>query len=425
MRVLIKGGSVSGFQHDEAKWNEPVNIKDYDVAILNLNGIIESAGELATPSGSIPESIEFPPIEDIVKLLRAGNELFIFLPETREINLIHVDDGDSSKEEVDLLSWLPFNITTVEESGRSVNKKSVPSGWRWYFDSDFDWPMYISETSLKDDVLPVNGMIERTVLNTIAQTTFEEDIASQVTISLGVDIASQITNDNQERLYPGAIYLLPLKPSYSFSGAAAELLSQFYGLSIESSSVPNWAEQKRLPRQQEIVERSQELKEEFERLEQFRKLLYADGSELEEVVLAAFEELGFETTPEVSGKRDGAVLFDDKALVLETHGTENAIGVGKVDQLDRWVRDAEDDFEDRDVGGLLVANTHRKQELEDRGQPIVGDPEDHLEGYGYKLLTTPQLYGLIQRHQERELSQEGLKEALVETDSDINLASDL
>jgi hypothetical protein len=414
MRILIKGGSVSGFSHDEAEWNEPVNIKDYDVAILNLNGIIENAGELATPSSSIPESIEFPPIEDILKLLRAGNELYIFLPETRKINLIQVDDGDTSKEEVDLLSWLPFHIETVEESGRSVNQKSVPSGWRWYFDGDFDWPMYISGITMKDGVLPINRMIENTVQNTIAQTTFEEDIASQVTISLGVDIATQIANDNQESVYPGVTYLLPPKPDSSFGEAAAEMLSQFYGLSTESGSVPDWAEKKRLPRQQEILKRSQELKEEFERLEQFRKLLYADGSELEEVVLTAFEELGFETTPEISGKRDGAVLLDEKAFVLETHGTENAIGVGKVDQLDRWVRDAEEDFEDRDIEGLLVANSYRKQKPENRGQPIAGDPKKHLQDYGHKLLTTTQLYYAIQRNQRDDLSPAEIKEILQE-----------
>jgi len=60
MRILTKGGSILGVQHDEAEWNEPVNIKDYDVVILNLNGISEKAGELATPNSSIPQSIEFP-----------------------------------------------------------------------------------------------------------------------------------------------------------------------------------------------------------------------------------------------------------------------------------------------------------------------------------------------------------------------------
>jgi hypothetical protein len=206
--------------------------------------------------------------------------------------------------------------------------------------------------------------------------------------------------------------VLPLKPGYSFSETAAEILSHLYGFSIEASSVPDWAENKRLPRQEEIIEQSHELKREFERLNRFNKLLYADGPELEEIVLDAFEELGFETRPEISGKRDGAVLFDEKVFVLETHGTENAIGVGKVDQLNRWVRDAEEDFENRDVEGLLVANAHRRQKPEKRSQPIVGDPKENLEGYGYKLLTTPQLYQFIQKKQQEELPTEEIRDAL-------------
>lgn len=412
MRILTKGGSIPGIRHDEAEWKEPVNIKDYDIVILNLNNIIEKAGELATPDSSIPQSIEFPPIEDVVKLLRAGNELYILLPETRKINLLRVEDGDSSEEELDLLSWLPFNIQTSEESGVSVDQDSVPGRWKWYFNEDFDWPMYLSRVSLKDDVLPVDGIFSNVTQSTIAQTTFEEDIASRLLITDMGDLAAKLGNTEMERNYPGSVYMLPLKPGYTFDRAAAEMLSQLHGFSVESSSIPDWAQNKRLPRQQEIIEQSHELKREYERLDRFRKLLYADGQELEEIVLEAFEELGFETRPEISGKRDGAVLLDDTVFVLETHGTENAIGVGKVDQLDRWVRDAEEDFEGRDVKGLLVANAYRLQEPEKRGPALVGDPKEDFEDYGYKLLTTPQLYRLIQRNQQQNLSREEIREGL-------------
>lgn len=415
--VLAKGGSIPGLQHDEAEWEEPANIKDYDIVILNLNGIIEKAGELATPSSNIPQSIEFPSVEDVVKSLGAGNELYIFLPDTRKINLLRVEDGNSSKEEVDLLSWLPFDIQTSEESGVSVDQDSVPGRWQWYFDEDFDWPMYISRASLKDDVLRTQSSHDHIAQYTVAETTFEEDIASRLTITVLTDIVTMLTEDDEmETGYPGAVYLLPLKPNYSFSEVAAKILTHLHGLSIEASTVPDWAENKQLPRQQEIVEEYYELREEFEKLDRFNKLLYADGSELEEVVLDAFEELGFETRPEIPGKRDGTVLFDEKVFVLETHGTENAIGVGKVDQLDRWVRDAEEDFEDRYIEGLLVANAHRRQEPENRGHPIVGDPKADLEDYGYKLLTTFQLYRFIQKSQQEELSTEEVGESLRESE---------
>lgn len=421
MRVLSKGGSIQDLKHDDAGWNEPVNVKDYDIVFLNLNSIIEKAEEFTTPDSNIPQSIEFPPAEDIVKLLRAGNRLYIFLPDTRKINLTQVEDDDSYESEIDLLSWLPFDLQTSEESGISVDQDSVPQHWQWYFDEDFDWPMYISTASLKEDVLPVQGIFSNVGQYSIAQTTFDENIASRLMITDEGDLVSELSEAETERNYPGSVYLLPLKPNYSFSEAAAEMLSRFHGISIEPRSVPDWVENKKLPRQHEMIEKSRKLRREFERLDRFSKLLYADGPELENVVLDAFQELGFETKPEVRGKRDGAVLLDDKAFILETYGTENTIGVEKVEQLNRWIRYAREEFEDRDLEGLLVANANLRREPEDRGQTIVGDPKEDIQNYGYKLLTTPKLYEFIRMNQLGELSKEDIEDALLNSDLFIKL----
>jgi len=330
--------------------------------------------------------------------------------------LLNLVDGEQDEKEVDLLSWFPFDIESVEESGVSVDQDSVPSGWQWYFDEDFDWPMYLSRVNLDDDVLPMQNLFSGVSQNTIAQTTFEEDIASQFTIFEATDFAAQLSRDDFESRYPGSIFVLPIKPDCTFEKAAGEILSRYHGFTHDVESVPDWAEDLRLPRQQEIVERSHELRAEFERLDRFNKLLHDDGEELEEIVLEVFEEFGFETLPEIPGKRDGVVLFDEHAFVLETHGTVNAIGVKKVDQLNRWVGNARDEFDDREVSGLLVANAYRTQEPENRGQPIVGDPREGLEDHGYKLLTTAKLYKFLQETQKGKLSREDVEEALLTSD---------
>ena len=410
-RVLIKGGSIPGFRHNEAEWDESTSIKDYNVVMLNLNNIIENSGELVAPKSGVPQSIEFPPVEDVVKLLQSGNRLFIFLPRTRIVDFLRVDEGETSKQEVDLLSWLPFKIKTSEESGSSVNIESVPSEWKWYFDGDFNWPMYISRISLKKDVLSTQTLFDRAVQHTIAETTFEEDIASKIVLRTMSDMAAELTNDIELK-NTGSVYILPIRPDYTFDEVAAELLSELYEFSIETRSVPDWAQEKLLPRQREIIGRVQDLKSEFKRLNNFNMLLYEDGDELEEVVLDAFEELGFDVESEIPGKRDGVVLFDEKAFVLETHGTKNAIGVGKVDQLNRWVRNAREDFEDREVDGLLIANAYRDQKPENRDSPITGDPKTDLDEYGYRLLSTSQLYDFLRKKQRGELSKAEIKQKL-------------
>ncbi|MFD1562249.1 hypothetical protein ACFR99_01520 [Haloarchaeobius amylolyticus] len=419
MRILVKGDSLPNIDCDESDWNESANIKDYDTVFVNLNTLIQQAGTLVHPDSSVPQSVEFPDAEDIVKLLESGNKMYVVLPDTRCTDLLMVEDGgETSEEELDLLSWLPFSVKTFEESGVSVKNGSVSKRWSWYFDRDFDWPMYLKTVSLKEDDLYVGQTpLDSATQYTVAETTFEENIASRVSIKHVSDIV-EVLDGGTERKFSGSVYLLPLKPGYSFSELASEVLSNIHGLSVEpQESVPDWTENYRLPRQKKIVEEYRELQDEYEQLERYQKLLYSTGEELEQVVLEAFEELGFETEPEISGRRDGLVRVDDTVFVLETHGTKNAIGINKVDQLNRWVREAEDEFsDDTRVEGLLVANAYRQKPPEARDEGIVGDPEDHLKSYGHKVLDTTDIYDAIAGKQRGNSSHGEIREELLKSE---------
>jgi hypothetical protein len=63
--------------------------------------------------------------------------------------------------------------------------------------------MYLSRVSLKDDVLPVEGIFSTVSQHTIAQTTFEEDIASRLMITDTGDLVSKFSDNEIERNYPG------------------------------------------------------------------------------------------------------------------------------------------------------------------------------------------------------------------------------
>ncbi|MCU4740537.1 hypothetical protein [Natronoglomus mannanivorans] len=422
MRVLVIGGEIPGINCESVDWQQPVNIKDYETIFINLNSILEQAESLVAPGNDIPQSVEFPSATDIMKIFRSGNRVYIFLPKTRFIDLVEVNNGDSENIEVDLLSWLPFKLDTVEEEGISVNTKTVAKNWEWYFDKNFDWPMYIRSVSLRDDQLTGQTPFDLAKGRTIAETAFSESIASAVTIRPLTDVASQF-QDSMERNYTGEVYLLPLQPGYEFSEVAAKILSEIHGLSISlKEQTPQWAQNRRLPRQHEIYQEWQKLRDEFERLDHYQKLLYAKGDELEQVVLQAFEELGLETEPEVSGKRDGLVWIDDTVFVLETYGTENAVSIGKVDQLDRWVRNVRDEYGDIDVRGLLVANTYCRQPPEDRDEGLVGDPKAELQDYGYRFLETLELYNALAQQQQKNVQITDIRENLLDADLHINFS---
>lgn len=403
MRILTKGFSLPGVEHTAAEWDEPQNTKDYDLVFLDLDAIHER-NDLVAPTSDVPQAIEFPDTEDVLDLMRAGNELYIFLPRSRYIDLLEVDSGDTIESTVDLLSWLPFEVNTIEEPGESVASESVSKDWRWYFEEDFEWPMYFDRISPDKEAfsLVTDFLTADTV--SLAQTTFGKDIAVQVVPSNMTDIAASLSSE-VTGTFTGWVYALPITPGYTEEGLTRAILRRNYSLEIDPTvSEPEWAVNRKLPRQKEIIEISEALEQEYKELKQYRKLLYDQGDELENIVLDAFSELGFETRPEIPGGRDGMVLTEDTAYVLETHGTENATGIKKVDQLDRWVGGAREEFGDDfdNIVGLLVGNAYRTDPPAEREQPIVGDPLKQLRDNGYKYLSTVRLYRLL------ELSQQGV-----------------
>ncbi len=422
MRILTKGFSLPGVEHTAAEWDEPQNTKDYDLVFLDLDAIHER-NDLVAPTSDVPQAIEFPDTEDVIELLQSGNGLYIFLPRSRNIDALEVESGETAESQIDLLSWLPFNIRTTEEPGESVATESISKNWQWYFDEDFQWPMYFEGIRPDTDEFTLATSFLTTTRTSLAQTTFQKDIAVQFSVADVQDMASSFS-DGIERTYTGRIYALPVTPAYTPEGLTRDILRRNYHMEVEPAvSEPEWASNRKLPRQKEIIEISESLEQEYKELKQYRKLLYEQGDELEDIVLDAFAELGFETRTENPGGRDGMVLTEDTAYVLETHGTENATGIKKVDQLHRWVRGARDEFDDdfETIVGLLVGNAYRTDPPDDRQQPIVGDPLKQLRDQGYKYLTTVQLYRLLELSQQDAISKSDIDSLLQETDTVVSL----
>ncbi|WP_135826910.1 hypothetical protein [Halorussus ruber] len=418
MRILTIGGSVPGIEHDSEAWDTKVNIKDYNTVFLNLDKIVERSDEVPGPTSEIPHKIKFPPQEDIKKSLKAGHNIFVFLPRTRYPNLLHVTEEDTKKVEQDLLSWLPFKVRSTEETGTSVNRSSVSENWEWYFDSDFDWPLFIEKINLTSD--DAKHLFDTVHQHTIASTAFGEDIACRIGITAGTDIATALAENGEinDRKYSGSLFLLPIRPNWRFKNVVRGVLSNLYGWSIdlEETAQPNWLDQHYLPRQKSIGNKIKELRQEYAELDKFRKLLYMDGEELEETVIQAFEYLGFETEDEISGKRDGLVHLSSKAFVLEIEGTTNDIGIKKCRQLDDWVENAQEEFKNTGVDGLLVANANRTLQPAERESCIAGNSQEFLEKRGYKVIETPELFSLISKSQSGVVGQEEIEEAILDSD---------
>lgn len=172
------------------------------------------------------------------------------------------------------------------------------------------------------------------------------------------------------------------------------------------SEIPDWInnyclnnEEKALSEKINIEEKIKKLQEKKEKLDlelsekfKYKKLIYASGEELENIVKKIFEELGFEMLKLRSNNRSDINLkYKDKYFVCEVKGLSKSAAERNANQLQKWETEFFEDFEIHPKQ-ILIVNGFRNVSLQDRNEDVF--PTQMLE-YATKkeqcLLTTIQL----------------------------------
>lgn len=117
---------------------------------------------------------------------------------------------------------------------------------------------------------------------------------------------------------------------------------------------------------QEVEEKIKSVNGEIQKLQSHRRLLYTNGSFLEESVYDAFKLLGFGEIKQIreKDKEDGVIDFhiksDFKYGVIEVEGSDKRTSIEKLDQCNRWVNDHF--LLGNDVKGIFISNQFRLKE---------------------------------------------------------------
>ncbi|WP_136602849.1 hypothetical protein [Salinigranum halophilum] len=148
------------------------------------------------------------------------------------------------------------------------------------------------------------------------------------------------------------------------------------------------------------------IEEKIERAEWFRQLLFANDEietfDLEVPVREAFREVGFSVDDETPGGRDGGIPLDDETIILEITGRRKGVRPHKIDKMDDHVQDAKAAGYCENGTGLLVYNAHRKKDPESR--PLnPSNFTEKLDDYGYKFITSLQVYQMLSLYKEGEI----------------------
>lgn len=175
----------------------------------------------------------------------------------------------------------------------------------------------------------------------------------------------------------GNLYLLPPPTRCKPEQAIDIILNTLTGGELVESP-PQWETKIDLPGLQgvknEIVKKETEkeiltkdiekLKNRKDHLTKFRRLLWADGTPLENVVKDAFVTLGFPEIRKIRAKNQEDWVIDLKSLseykygVFEVKGSEKRTSLSDMNQCDKWVKDylLEKGLQ---VKGIFVSNQHR------------------------------------------------------------------
>jgi len=412
MRTLSIGKYVD-CTTDWANWNSEANLKDYELVFMNLLSLERDVGNSSLSDTDSVNTDPFPNSKSVGRHLIEGHDIVVILPKKRDINRL----GGQTRY---LFDWLPTDVNIIEESGESVKPETIPEEWKWYFDGrEFDWTLYAEPNPEQEGRL-------RHKISPIVLNIFNSSVACE--------LKHEYSEDGREfRSVDGSVYLLPLLPSYSYQEFVSSSLRYNFGegaATPDGSDSPPWVEDYSVPNEDAITTQIDDLEseiaalkseqsekeDELEQLERCKMLLYEGDTVLEDLVVEALDEVGFDVEEEISHGRDGLVRLDNEHIVLETHGTTGGIPKDKCRQLNEWVDDYQSENPQTSVEGLFIVNPLKKQAPESRNGYLDLDVEGYMENSGYRIALTEELYKMVINYRNNKIDYSEIKSEFQDDD---------
>lgn len=368
VRVLSIGSQLDFA--DYVDWDDTVNIRDYDIVFINLRDLERRKDEFVHEN--VPEEYkrmyEMPPSDHIVQLLVSGGDLIITLPNTLQNDL----------------SWLPFAVETHEDGGESIAEDTIDDDWDWYFPNAFSWEISFTKGPYED------GRHQFKIVP-LVKNRYGQALAAKVVVN-----RMRGKRTIEARPNWGTIYLLPMLDGWGIDQLAEKMIQhQYPEIDIETvGKSPDWLSDYDAPREDELEEQIKELQQELAEVQSLKRLLWEQGDELEEAVYDAFRKAGLTIQEEVPHRRDGAIDLGDRMIMLEITGTTGSVTERKLSQLNKWVINNQDKFEE-EVAGLFVINYSRDTDPVDRRLHLDPDRMEYLENSGLQLVTTLDLFTMV------------------------------
>ncbi len=380
------------------------NIADQDIVIINMVSLTKSILEKIISS----KSVAYFKGNYFLKLLGSGGQVFAIAVPTARVRI-----GNMT---YDNYWWNPFTLEFEREKGDTI--ENVNNEFQRYFNNMKSWNFTMDFDKSAGIVKNIISKFPNEVIHKLAQTRYRAPIGIQLLLPTGARFC-----------------FLPPPTEISTKTAIDIILEDFFGIKISEMVEPDWVREIKVPDENKIkgrikksLDRIKTEKEEIEKSKQemqsiarFRKLLYTEDEELEQIVWTTFRELGAKVTePKKKNKEDGWIETKFGKAVLEIKKTAKSASRVHTRQLDNWVGNSIANGEK--CKGILVINHYGDKPLKERKEPFPSDVRDHAKdarlGNPFCLLTTIELFRAFCAFKEGEVSSDEIFKKIFEANGE-------
>jgi hypothetical protein len=363
LKYLVIGSS--GHQYvDCIEWGDDLpNIVDYHVVIVNVRSLDSETLKI------IPNEI-FEKIRKLLTRFLHSNGSLVIMTDFHRIDKRPKQYPDSASN----YSWSPIDIGIKSESGDTIN--IIEDRFPKYFSLFKKWSyyLYIPQNALSRELtayvgdtfshryrLPINNFIENRYSRTLSG-----EIHFEVTRQLKTEYRQSYYPENPDNVF-GQIVLLPLLEDIEYKQAVNALLEDLIG-KPQITLPPDWTETIKIPLVEDIdiqlndeVKKMGDIQDKIGLLEtkkneinSFKKLIYSDGADLENIFKTCLQKLGGKVIPAKYSQEEYILIYKNIEYPVEAKGISKSASISHLRQLIDYMLQHEDKSGEKSKGILLV-----------------------------------------------------------------------
>lgn len=442
--ILVIGTYSSEGIDSVSWWQELPNLSDYDVIILDISKITsvwrisgrlgdwKSGGYMVSnvneQDRKIRQNLSLINTK-LLEMLEFDSIIYALYQQPVRINY---DGALFSTNE-----WCPISISTFSEKGRTIILQNDSykeyfkyfKGWEYYFVSD---SLAIGE--LEKYYESKYKVVE--LLEPIATNKVEKPLAIELTFYF---FQWEDKNRNSfnitSRKTGGTLVLLPITGTYDTAPLIEILLQR--SKEFKETPRPTWVNKIEVPGEAsikaEIANESKKLEEQAHRVkeleasllevEEYKRLLYSTGYELQETCKLTLEKIGAKTNP--SDVTDEFMIeINGKHALVEVKGNTKSI---TKDDLSQLIADLAQQIKVTDspgiIKGILIGNAWRELPLDERANKDVFTRHvvDYAEAQNIGLISTVELFSAYCKILEQPKCRADILDKLIDSKGIIHL----